>query len=72
MPWLSRELTTFVTTTTTTAGLTDAFSSTMRELVSCLVTPSACVYGSEGRGSNPGYPACDGGDQSGTTRYARW
>jgi hypothetical protein len=34
----------------TTVGLPDASTYTAKELVSCLVTPSACAYGSEGWG----------------------
>jgi len=37
----------------TTAGLPDTSTYTTREFVSCLVTPSACAYGSEGWSSNP-------------------
>jgi hypothetical protein len=48
-----RELTTILTTMTT-VGLTDASAYTTQELVAWLVTPTACAYGSEGRGSNPG------------------
>src|ERR1700736_2184535 len=43
-----REPTTVLTTTMTTAGLPDTFTSPTRELVSSLVVPSACAYGSEG------------------------
>jgi hypothetical protein len=43
-----RELTTALTTTMTTVGLPDTFTYTTTELVSCLVEPSACAYGSEG------------------------
>src|ERR1700694_3497210 len=45
-----RELTTVLTTTMTTVGLADTSSYTTTELVSCLVTPSAYTYGSEGWG----------------------
>jgi hypothetical protein len=45
-----RELTTVLTTTMTTVGLADTSSYTTTELVSCLVIPSACTYGSEGWG----------------------
>jgi hypothetical protein len=48
MPPLHRELTTILTTTMTTVGLPDTSTYTTRELVSLLVTPSACAYGSEG------------------------
>ena len=44
------DLTTVLTTTMTTAGLPDASTYTTIELVSCLVTPPARVYGSEGEG----------------------
>src|ERR1700740_1450424 len=42
-----RDLTTALTTMTT-VGLPDTFTYTTTELVSCLVEPSACAYGSEG------------------------
>jgi hypothetical protein len=44
-----RELTTILTTMTT-VGLTDASAYTTQELVSWLVTPTACAYGSDGWG----------------------
>jgi hypothetical protein len=50
MPPLHRERTTILTTTMTTVGLPDTSTYTTRELVSLLVTPSACAYGSEGWG----------------------
>jgi hypothetical protein len=43
-----RELTTLLTTTMTTVGLTETATNTTREFVLCLLTPSACSYGSEG------------------------
>ena len=43
-----RELTTLLTTTMTTVGLPDTSTYTTLDLVSCLVAPSACAYGSEG------------------------
>lgn len=42
------KLTTVLTTTMTTVGLPDTSTYTTIELVSCLVVPSACAYGSEG------------------------
>jgi hypothetical protein len=42
------ELTTVLTTTMTTVGLPDTSTYTTIELVSCLVTPPARAYGSEG------------------------
>jgi hypothetical protein len=50
MPISHREPTTVLTTTMTTVGLPDTFTYTTIELVSCLVVPSACGYGSEGEG----------------------
>ena len=44
------ELTTVLTPTMTTVGLAYTSSYTTTELVSCLVIPSACTYGSEGWG----------------------
>jgi hypothetical protein len=44
------ELTTVLTTTMTTVGLPDTLNDATVELVSCLVTPSARAYGSEGWG----------------------
>jgi len=43
-----RELTTLLTTTMTTVGLSDTSTCTTTELVSCLVTPPARAYVSEG------------------------
>jgi hypothetical protein len=48
VPLFRTELTTVLTTTMTTVGLPDASTYTTIELVSCLVEPSACAYGSEG------------------------
>ena len=48
-----RALTTVVTTTVTTVRLLDTHTYTTIGPLSCLVTPSACAYGSEGGGSNP-------------------
>jgi hypothetical protein len=49
-----RELTTVVTPhNDDDSRLPDAFPYTTIELVSSLVVPSACDYGSEGWGSNP-------------------
>ena len=54
MPLFSfRVLTTILTTTMTTVGLLDTHTYTTIGPLSCLVTPSACAYGSEGGGSNP-------------------
>jgi hypothetical protein len=50
-----RELTTVLTTTMTTVALPDASTYMTIELVSCLVAPSACVYGSEGWGFVKGH-----------------
>src|ERR1700693_982964 len=47
-----REFTTALTTTMTTVGLPDTFTYTTTELVSCLVEPSACAYGSRVRFSS--------------------
>jgi hypothetical protein len=44
------ELTTVLTPTMTTVGLAYTPSYTTTELLSCLVIPSACAYGSEGWG----------------------
>jgi hypothetical protein len=41
-------MTTSLTTTTTTVRLPDTFTYTTTELISCLIAPSACAYGSEG------------------------
>jgi hypothetical protein len=46
---LDHELTTVLTTTMTTVTLPDTSTYTTRGLVSCLVTPSARAYGSQGR-----------------------
>ena len=43
-----RELTTLLTTTMTIVRLPDTSTYTTLELVSCLIAPSACAYGSEG------------------------
>jgi hypothetical protein len=49
MPAVShRELTTVLMTTMMAVGLTDTFTYTAIELVSCLVVSSACACGSEG------------------------
>ena|ERR1700692_4163497 len=37
----------------TKVGLPDTSTYTTADLISCLVAPSACAYGSEGWGSNP-------------------
>jgi hypothetical protein len=51
MPLFSfRVLTTILTTTMTTVGLLDTHTYTTIGPLSCLVTPSACAYGSEGWG----------------------
>ncbi len=42
--------TTVLTTTMTTVGLPDTSTYTTIELISCLVAPSACTYGSKGEG----------------------
>src|ERR1700687_1521322 len=44
-----RELTTVLTSTMTTVAPPDTSAHTTAELASCLVTPTARVYGSEGR-----------------------
>jgi hypothetical protein len=41
------EPTTLLTTTMTTVGLPDTSTDMTLELVSCLVTPPVCAYGSE-------------------------
>ena len=48
LPLFRTELTTVLTTTMTTFGLPDTFNYATVELTSCLVTPSARAYGSEG------------------------
>jgi hypothetical protein len=50
VPLFRAELTTVLTTTMTTVRLPDTSTYTTRELVSCLVTPPARAYGSEGWG----------------------
>jgi hypothetical protein len=50
VPLFRTVLTTGLTTTMTTVELPHAFAYTTTELVSCLVTPSARAYGSEGWG----------------------
>jgi hypothetical protein len=45
---LHRELTTLLTTKMTTVGLPDTSTYTTTKLISCLVTPPARAYGSEG------------------------
>ena len=49
MPLFRAELTTVPTTTITTVGLPNTLNYATVELASCLVTPSARAYGSEGR-----------------------
>jgi hypothetical protein len=50
VPLFHAELTTVLTTTMTTVGLPDASTYTTIELASCLITPPARAYGSEGWG----------------------
>jgi hypothetical protein len=52
-PFRTARRTTALTTTMTTVGLPDTFTYTTTELISCLVEPSACAYGSEGLGRAP-------------------